>query len=175
VDPFLPYLAGFFDGEGSIGIYRNGNPHGGRTLRVQLTQNVSAASTLLLKECQTRWGGSLCEMNRNHKRTAWNWQASATSGVKALSDIRPWPRLKAAEADIALEWWGQRPLPRRGSAGRYLPFSAAEHDFDVAAEGRLKAAKAGASATRVIGLSSTRSGADQLQLGGSNEVDACGE
>jgi hypothetical protein len=152
VDPFLPHLAGFFDGEGSIGIYRNGNPHGGRTLRVQLSQNVSAASTLLLKECQTRWGGSLCEMNRDYKRTAWNWQASATSGVKALSDIRPRLRLKAEEADIALEWWGQRPVPRRGSAGRYLPFSTEERDLDAAGEARLKAAKAGAPVTATIGF-----------------------
>jgi hypothetical protein len=106
----------------------------GRTLRVQLTQNVSAASTLSLKECQTRWAGSLCEMNRDRKRSAWNWQASATSGVKALSDIRPWLRLKADEADIALTWWGQRPLPRRGSSGRHLPFSADDHYFDAAAE-----------------------------------------
>ena len=175
MDPFLPYLAGFFDGEGSIGIYRNGNQHGGRTLRVQLTQNVSVASTLLLKECQTRWGGSLCEMNRNNKRTAWNWQASATSGVKALSDIRPWLRLKAEEADIALEWWGQRPLPRRGAAGRYLPFSAGERDFDAAAEVRLKAAKTGASVTGTIGLGNARPPAHHVPLGGPNEVDARGD
>jgi hypothetical protein len=45
-------------------MYRNGNSHGGRILRVQLTQHVNAASTLLLEECQTRRGGSLCEMNR---------------------------------------------------------------------------------------------------------------
>jgi hypothetical protein len=152
VDTFLPYLAGFFDGEGSIGIYRNGDQHGGRTLRVQLTQNVSVASTLLLKECQTRWGGSLCEMNRNDKRTAWNWQASATSGVKALSDIRPWLRLKAEEADIARQWWGH-----------------------AAAEVRLKAAKAGASVTRTIGFGNARPLAHNVPLGDPNEVDARGD
>jgi DNA transposition AAA+ family ATPase len=32
----LPYIAGFFDGEGSIGIYLNGKKQG-RTLRVQHT------------------------------------------------------------------------------------------------------------------------------------------
>jgi hypothetical protein len=37
VDLSLPYLAGFFDGEGPIGIYTNGLGTG-RTLRVQLTQ-----------------------------------------------------------------------------------------------------------------------------------------
>jgi hypothetical protein len=72
--------------------------------------------------------------------------------VKALSDIRPWLRLKAEEADIALEWWGQRPVPRRGSAGRYLPFSTEERDLDAAGEARLKAAKAGAPVTATIGF-----------------------
>lgn len=141
MDPFLLYFAGFFDGEGSVGVYRNGK--GGRTLRVQLTQNITAKSTLLLRECQARWGGSLSEMNRSYRRTAWNWQASSLSGVRALRDIRPWLRLKADEADIALEWWAQRPIPRRGVDGRYLPLTENERNSDASAEVRLKAAKAG--------------------------------
>jgi hypothetical protein len=72
VDAFLPYIAGFFDGEGSIGIYRGGHTNG-RALRVQLTQNVTPDSTELLRECRIRWGGSLSLMNRSARRPAWNW------------------------------------------------------------------------------------------------------
>jgi hypothetical protein len=148
MDTFLPYFAGFFDGEGSIGLYRSGNTSG-RTLRVQLTQNVSPASTVLLSECRSRWGGSMCEMNRQGKRTAWNWQASAASGARALTDIRPWLRLKAKEADIALEWWTERPLRQRGPQGHFLPLTETEHDAAVAAEVELKAAKVGMTPTSV--------------------------
>lgn len=38
------YIAGFFDGEGSIGIYKNGR--GMHYLRTQLTQNSSITSLL---------------------------------------------------------------------------------------------------------------------------------
>jgi hypothetical protein len=78
VDLSLPYVAGFFDGEGSIGVYLNGQQRA-RTLRVQITQNVSPPATQLLTALRDRWGGSLCEMNRANKQKAWNWQVSATN------------------------------------------------------------------------------------------------
>jgi hypothetical protein len=102
VDTFLPYFAGFFDGEGSIGVYTNGNKHRGRTLRVSITQNVGPEATELLKESRRRWGGALTLMNRTYARPAWIWQVSASNGVRALRDMRPYLRLKAAQADIAL-------------------------------------------------------------------------
>lgn len=42
----IEYLAGFFDGEGSVGIYTNGR--GLFHLRTQLTQNVGKHSTRLV-------------------------------------------------------------------------------------------------------------------------------
>jgi hypothetical protein len=89
LDAFLPYFAGFFDGEGSIGIYRNGNSHRGRTLRVTITQNVGAEATQFLEESRQRWGGALTLMNRSYSRPAWIWQVSASKGVRTLRDIRP--------------------------------------------------------------------------------------
>lgn len=143
MDPFLPYLAGFFDGEGSIGIYRNGRAvSGGRTLRVQLTQTATRAGTQLLEECQVRWGGSLCLMNREMKRTAYNWQASSGAGIRVLRDLRPWLRLKVEQADIVLEWWEGRPTVRpRNSQGRVLPFAPEVAARDHAAELAVKAVK----------------------------------
>ncbi|MGY1823305.1 hypothetical protein [Geodermatophilus sp. SYSU D00079] len=161
MDPLLPYCAGFFDGEESIGIYRNGSAHG-RTLRVQLTQNATVRSTPLLLEFQSRWGGSLCAMNRTYARPAWNWQVSASAGAKVLKDIRPWLRLKCDEADIALEWWTKRPVPQRGPGGRYLPFTAEQRAFDAAAEERLKAAKSKNAPDAVGRL--TRDGLDVMAL-----------
>jgi hypothetical protein len=59
VELSLPCIAGFFGGEGSIGIYMNGQGRG-RTLRVQITQNVTPQSTMMLTAIRERWGGSPC-------------------------------------------------------------------------------------------------------------------
>jgi hypothetical protein len=143
VDPFLSYFAGFFDGEGSIGIYSNTNKHRGRTLRVQVTQTVTPTSTELLREVQARWGGSLAVMNRRERRHAWNWQASARTGRRVLVEIRPWLRLKAAEADIALAYWDERGFAQRAGNGRFLPLSPQIRMLGDHAEAALKAAKRG--------------------------------
>ncbi|WP_143426683.1 hypothetical protein [Geodermatophilus sabuli] len=117
---------------------------------------------MLLLECQSRWGGSLCVMNRTYARPAWNWQVSAGAGAKALTDIRPWLRLKSEEADIALEWWTKRPVPQRGPLGRYLPFTADQRAFDASAEKRLKAAKSANAPDRITKL--TLDGMDVIAL-----------
>lgn len=140
MDPFLSYIAGFFDGEGSIGIYRGSA--GGRTLRVQLTQTITPQSTALLTLCRARWGGSMCEFNKALRRSAWNYQVSAGRGVILLREIRPWLRLKADQADIALAWWDGRPTVRlRDSRGRVLPSAPEVVVADALAELALKAAK----------------------------------
>lgn len=119
MEPSLSYLAGFFDGEGSIGIYKNGR-RTGWTLRVQITQTISVRSTELLTVLRGRWGGSLCPFNKKLRRAAWNWQVSAKNGYLFLCDIRPWLLLKADQADVALNWWSNRLPPQRGKNGRIL-------------------------------------------------------
>lgn len=112
MDLSLPYLAGFFDGEGSVGIYTNGRKDG-RTLRSQVTQNVSPAVTSLLEACRERWGGSLTVMNRDMKRQAYNWQTSGPKAAIFLREIRPWVILKAEQIDLAVSWQeGRVVLPR---------------------------------------------------------------
>lgn len=140
MDLCLPYVAGFFDGEGSVGIYRNGQSHG-RTLRVQIAQTVTPASTDLLTQCRERWGGSLGPFNRTLRRPAWNFQTTASKGVAMLRDLRPWLRLKADQADFALAWWDQRAGPVRGSDGRMLATTPEMALLERQAEAQLKAMK----------------------------------
>ena len=139
----LPYIAGFFDGEGSIGIYLNGKKHG-RTLRVQLTQTVTPQSTELMTALRDRWGGSLCPYNKALRRPAWNWQVSAASGYAFLLEVRPYLLLKADQADVALTWWANRALPRRGPDGRRMPMPPETRTADEVAERALKELKAAA-------------------------------
>jgi hypothetical protein len=116
----LAYVAGFFDGEGSIGIYRGGGT-AGRTLRCQITQNISPQSTDPLTACRERWGGSLAVMNRRLKSPAYNWQVNGPKAMGLLCDLRPFLLLKAAQADVAIEWQQNKPTPGRGPDGRMLP------------------------------------------------------
>lgn len=133
----MPYIAGLFDGEGSVGIYTNGQGHG-RTLRVQITQTVTPQSTALFAATKARWGGSLCSYNKALRRPAWNWQVSAKTGYVFLRDIRPWLVLKADQADVVLAWWPKRATPLRDSRGRRLPALPETRAADQAAQRLLR-------------------------------------
>lgn len=120
----LEYIAGFFDGEGSIGIYSNSNrrSRGGYCLRVQVTQNQGDESQLLLDELLERFGGCSSPMNRSGKRPAWIWQVNGDDGAAFLCSIRPYLRLKAEQADVAVAWHQSRPQRERDRSGRMVAF-----------------------------------------------------
>lgn len=123
----LQYIAGFFDGEGSIGIYRQSN--GGSLsygLRTQLTQNVSPASTKLIEELKNRFGGSMSTqhtfrvgVDESQKlNIKYNWQLSSRNAVNFLTVILPFLVLKKEQAQIALIWQAQKPMPTRNAKGQ---------------------------------------------------------
>jgi hypothetical protein len=114
--PSLEYLAGFFDGEGNIGIYSGGGT--GRTLRAQVTQADSEIARALLGYFKESWGGSVCRFNRALRRNAWNFQVGGDGARSLISDLRPHLILKAAQADLALLWFEARPQLTRTPDGR---------------------------------------------------------
>lgn len=106
-DPnFLPYAAGLFDGEGSIGIYQSQNAaRKGRvniTLRAQLANSNKAVIDLFL----ARWGGYFYKnkpLKPTH-RVMYRWAASPSIAVKFIEDCGPYLVIKKPEADVALEY-----------------------------------------------------------------------
>lgn len=100
------YVAGFFDGEGSISIIKNKpesvNQHFYYVLRVHVG-NVNPIVLIKLKE---RWGGSLSlkspPINTNAK-PCWNWNVSTNRAVAFLRDILPYLMLKGEQAKLGLE------------------------------------------------------------------------
>jgi hypothetical protein len=98
------YLAGFFDGEGSIGIYGR-NLDRTKTKRyyvlvVSLAQSGAWGKQVLteLKEC---WGGSVYGQEGSKKRM-WKWNISADKAADFLFWLREDLILKKREADLAL-------------------------------------------------------------------------
>ena len=64
------YIAGFFDGEGSIGIYNRKDRYNGACLRTQLTQNKTKESFLILSFLKVSMveiyqSKKLCQMELN--------------------------------------------------------------------------------------------------------------
>ncbi len=83
----LTYLAGFFDGEGSLGIYRKTK---GYHLKVQLAQNIYPESTMLFEEITAQYGGTLGVIGGKK----YNWQISAVKAKNFLEVIVPHLKLK---------------------------------------------------------------------------------
>lgn len=101
-DEHLAYAAGFFDGEGSVGLYPDGR--GRYHLRVQVTQNCSAASSDVLMDFMARWGGNISVQNTSHGKK-YNWQVNSANAANMLSDVKGYCRIKRSQVEAALEWW----------------------------------------------------------------------
>ena len=122
--PGIEYLAGFFDGEGSVGLYLGGSRC--HALRSQLTQTSTPASNQMFEQLRARWGGSLCEFNKANSRTALNWQVSGETAGVFLRDIVGHLVFKRDQASLAIAWLSSREAPERDErTGRMLPRSAA--------------------------------------------------
>ncbi len=115
--PPLHYIAGFFDGEGSIGVYRDGR--GRHHLRTQLAQNVTPVSSSLFESFKHRWGGNL-SLDHNRKGSCFNWQLNSSTAVRFLMDIHPYLILKKEQALLALMWQGGRPEAGRNEKGHFV-------------------------------------------------------
>jgi len=98
----VAYLAGFFDGEGSISVNVNR-----RLVRWSLRlscQQVNPAPLRLLVEA---FGGSIrLTSRRGNQRPIYGWAAGGRMAAEAIRMLRPYLTVKADEADVALEFHG---------------------------------------------------------------------
>lgn len=99
----IAYLAGFLDGEGSLGIYENGR---GFMAKMSAGQ-VDLRPLELLRET---FGGSITVDKRSYTTrfstsTIAQWQVAGNTAYEALLELRPYLLLKGEQADclIALQ------------------------------------------------------------------------
>jgi hypothetical protein len=112
------YIAGFFDGEGCVGLYSTGR-NKTFNLRVQIVQNVTVRSKRLFRYLQDTYGGT---WSRRKRKKAANWQLHGDNATRFLRDIQTHSVLKGDQIDLALRWAAQHPQPMRGANGRRLPY-----------------------------------------------------
>lgn len=96
----LAYLAGFFDGEGSIGI-------AGSSLCVRITNTYRPT----LDRFQRAFGGVVDVHNAGDERTrlTWVWRCYGDTAEAALLQLDPYLREKGAQAYLGLHF---RSLPK---------------------------------------------------------------
>lgn len=96
----IAYMAGFFDGEGSIHIDSCPMKRP-RRLIVQLGQ----ANEWVLKIFQFQFGGKIYEHHdKRQRRQLWQWRLNSQQALDFLLIISPYLKLKKAEAEIAIKF-----------------------------------------------------------------------
>ena len=103
------WMAGFFDGEGSAGLYRKFK--NGAFYSVTTRINVSQTGNEMLALFFEAFGGALTLIDRPDRKESkhtqyWTWTCDATvSASLFLQTVQPFLRVKGAEADLMLEFF----------------------------------------------------------------------
>ena len=96
------YLAGFFDGEGSISVNVNR-----KLMRWSLRLSCHQVNPAPLRLFVEVFGGSIRLTERaGNQRAIYEWVAAGIMGAEALRQMRPYLRVKGEEADVALRFHG---------------------------------------------------------------------
>jgi hypothetical protein len=101
----LAYLAGFFDGEGSISLCRQTKREGRVSKWPVLLVGIGQINPAPLRMFKGRWGGyMLHRKGQNGSRPYWTYQVSAVKAESCLRDLQPYLRFKVTEANAALSY-----------------------------------------------------------------------
>jgi len=96
------YCAGFFDADGSVGVYFFKDKKSSRGGHHLLKANIGQRFRLpLFDELLVAYGGNL---NYDAPGRAWHWQVAAQKALPFLRDIEPFLRNKRRQAQLAIEF-----------------------------------------------------------------------
>ena len=111
----LPYLAGFFDGEGCIHAFiRHPDMRRSATISHRVRIEVANLHKPILEEFCSLFGGRVTTRKRyDGGRTMWTWYVQGQQAIPFLEAMLPHLWLKREQAECALE------LQRRVSAGTH--------------------------------------------------------
>jgi len=104
------YAAGFFDGEGSVGVYYYANK------RTRPKVSISNTDLAVLEEFKARYGGSIHKQSKAelYYVQCYGWSMNGRYQIKKmLKDLLPYLRTKRLQADLMLEYLAKPPYQRR--------------------------------------------------------------
>ena len=134
----IEYIAGFFDGEGSVGLYKTGNSY---YLRSQLTQNKSELSDKLFEYLRNKYGGSIGKQNTLSGKVKYNWQLNSEKAYFFLKEIEPHLVLKKEQAQISIKWFEQKIAKTRNAKGQIEKTSDIINEMNLSISKRLRTLK----------------------------------
>ena len=135
------YIAGFFDGEGCVAVYKSAGKHNSYGLRTQLAQNKTPESTFLFSILKDTFGGNLSEQVTLTKRIKYNWQLNGDKAVAFLEFILPHTIMKGEQIRLAIDWQRSRPKMIRNAKGQVCLSEPADLERTIEVMNRLKALK----------------------------------
>lgn len=103
----LNYIAGFFDGDGLVGVYSTGI-NGSAGLRANLTQNSTKDAWALFNRIVKNFGGALGLHTSRNGTTYIKFQIYNDNAYIFLASIQPYSRLKREQIRISLAWMEAR-------------------------------------------------------------------
>lgn len=114
----LAWLGGFFDAEGTVGVYHSTRRgHDGYKMVAGLTTTEHSITS----HCKSRWGGYV-HPRRKKNVTCYYWQVSCRKAEEFLRAIEPYARVKKDQIALALRFQdGQRMGPKSAEARRAQP------------------------------------------------------
>ena len=104
-DPSPEYVAGFFDGDGSVSITKAAVQRGAWSARYYLSVNLTNTNRSILELVVEIYGG--CIKEKPHKegwKTAWLFAASHRGAAQFLTSIAPYVFIKRERVELALEF-----------------------------------------------------------------------
>ena len=99
------YIAGIYDGEGSM--YIGLQSRSGRVPTHFLEISIANTDKPLLDWVQSVCGGRVSKkgtVKNGHTKPGWTWKASSRQAALFLSCLRPYLRVKASQADVAINF-----------------------------------------------------------------------
>lgn len=111
------YLAGFFDGEGCVGIYERSVANSGTGAvnpSCSLSLSISNTNLEVLEHIKKKCGGIISNSSKDWypplksggpRKTLWRWSAQAREGAHLLKAMLPFLIIKRKQAVVGLEYY----------------------------------------------------------------------
>jgi len=121
----LEYLAGFFDADGSVGIYRSESNRKYVSYRVGVT--IAQLDPAVLRFVKEKYGGSLRFVDyskaKKKRRDIWTYNSGSHAALRLLKDLYPHLIGKKEQVRLAIEFMGLRAKPgeRYSQTGKIDP------------------------------------------------------
>ncbi|MDD4905916.1 MAG: LAGLIDADG family homing endonuclease [Methylobacter tundripaludum] len=104
----LAYLAGIFDGEGTIFIEKSKTANRKHDYRFRLTVNICSTDEWLIKWLKQCWGGYVYfearKIKNNNLKNAWHWSLQNRKAAEFLKNIIGYLHIKLPQAKLALKF-----------------------------------------------------------------------